>query len=264
MKTQARAPKTIRFGSEAFEAAGKTVIRWLGNGGLFINSRGTCLMVDPLLEGYDMPLLIDMPIEAKDVPKLDAVLVTHSDGDHFSLPTCGNLSGVCGEYHSTPYVCGLMKENKLYSFGHLAGEQFRVGNIGVTVTPADHMWQNSGEFGNFNRVFMPEDCCGFLLETPDGTIWAPGDSRLMEAHLNMAAPDLILFDFSDDPYHIGFENAVRLANHYPDSILILSHWGSVDAPELLPFNGDPQKLSGRITKPGRVKLLAPGEPYLLV
>jgi hypothetical protein len=29
-----------------------------GNGGFFINSHGTILMVDPLLEGFDMPLLI--------------------------------------------------------------------------------------------------------------------------------------------------------------------------------------------------------------
>jgi phosphoribosyl 1,2-cyclic phosphodiesterase len=31
-----------------------------------------------------MPIMIDMPIAAKDVPELDAILVTHSDNDHYS------------------------------------------------------------------------------------------------------------------------------------------------------------------------------------
>ena len=51
--------------------------------GYFINSRGTTLMVDPLLEGFDMPIMIDFPIAAKDVPRLDAILVTHADNDHY-------------------------------------------------------------------------------------------------------------------------------------------------------------------------------------
>lgn len=40
-KYQAKAPKTQPFGMEAFEKSGKTVLRWLGMGGFFINSRGT-------------------------------------------------------------------------------------------------------------------------------------------------------------------------------------------------------------------------------
>jgi hypothetical protein len=40
---------------------------------------------------------------------LDAVLVTHSVNDHYSLPTCCDLAGVIREYHSTQYVASLMK-----------------------------------------------------------------------------------------------------------------------------------------------------------
>ena len=85
---QAKAPKTQPFGAEAFGANDGTTLRWLGMAGFLINSRGTTLMVDPLLEGFDMPIMIDMPIAAKDVPNVDAILVTHSDNDHYSVPTC--------------------------------------------------------------------------------------------------------------------------------------------------------------------------------
>jgi L-ascorbate metabolism protein UlaG (beta-lactamase superfamily) len=101
MPTQARASETQRFGAEAFEASAGTVLRWLGMAGFLINSRGTTMMVDPLLGGFDMPVMIEFPISASEVPKLDAVLVTHSDNDHYSVPTCRELAGVTGEFHST-------------------------------------------------------------------------------------------------------------------------------------------------------------------
>ena len=88
MQRQAQAPKTQPFGAEAFEASNWTVLRWLGMAGFLINSRGTTLMVDPLLGGFDMPVMIEFPIAAADVPRLDAVLITHSDNDHYSDPTC--------------------------------------------------------------------------------------------------------------------------------------------------------------------------------
>jgi L-ascorbate metabolism protein UlaG (beta-lactamase superfamily) len=89
---QARAPDTQPFGADAFGAADQTVLRWLGMSGFLVNSRGTTLMIDPLLGGFDMPIMIDLPVASKDVPALNAVLVTHSDNDHYSVPTCRALA----------------------------------------------------------------------------------------------------------------------------------------------------------------------------
>lgn len=256
MSKQAAAPATWPITADAFSASDGTTLFWLGNAGLLINSRGTLIMVDPLLEGFDMPLLIDMPILAQDVPHLDAVLVTHADCDHFSRATCSRLAPVCDACHGTPFVAAAMRNEIGLPCGvHDIGGRFPVRNVTIAVTPADHTWQEGSR---------REECCGFLVETPDGTVWAPGDSRLMPDHLEMAPPDAILFDFSDDPWHIGLEGAVRLANAYPAADLILSHWGSVDAPDLLPFNGDPARLAGRIRNPERIRRLAPGEPFSLV
>ncbi len=115
-KYQAKAPTTKPFGAEAFKASSNTTLRWLGMAGFFINSRGTTLMIDPLLNGFDMPLLINFPIAPKDVPRLDAVLVTHADNDHFSVPTNRDLKSVTRAYHSTIYVDSLSeKSNKIAS-----------------------------------------------------------------------------------------------------------------------------------------------------
>ena len=61
MQQQARAPETQPFGAEAFGARDETVLRWLGMAGLLVNARGTTLMIDPLLGGFDMPLMVDPP-----------------------------------------------------------------------------------------------------------------------------------------------------------------------------------------------------------
>jgi L-ascorbate metabolism protein UlaG (beta-lactamase superfamily) len=231
--------------------------------GFRINSRGTTLMVDPLLGGFDMPIMIEMPIAAKDVPRLDAILVTHSDNDHYSIPTCRDLAGVTRAYHSTKYVASLMEYEGLPAYGHDIGDDFNVGGVRVEVTPADHAWQNATP-GASTRTFQPEDACGFWLETPDGTIWAPGDSRLIpEHHLQMPAADALLFDFSDSEWHFGLAGAVKMANAYPTTPLLLYHWGSVDAPDFAPFNGDPESLYDLVKNPERIYVLAPGEPFTL-
>lgn len=261
-KYQAKAPKTQPFGKKAFEASNKTTLRWLGMAGFFINSRGTTLMVDPLLKGFDIPILIDFPIYTKDVPHLDAILVTHADNDHYSVPTNRDLKAVTQQYHSTVYVDSLMKNEGFPSFGHNIGDTFNVGPVRVKLTPADHAYQNAYP-GMSKRFFKNEDACGFWIETPDGTIWAPGDSRLMAQHLQFPTPDAILFDFSDSEWHFTLEGAVKIANTYPNTPLLLNHWGSVDAPDFTPFNADPKTLYDKIENPKRIIVLAPGEPFTL-
>ncbi len=257
---QAIAPDTVPFSNEAFEEIDYTEIRWLGNAGALINSRGTTIMIDPSLIGFDMPSLIDMPIEPQNIPALDAVLITHCDYDHFSKDTCMGIKDICSEFHGTHYVADLMKDMGIDGKGHDINETIWINEVKVTLTPADHAWQNA--YPKYRtRDFQPEDYCGYWLETKDGVIWAIGDSRLMEEQLNMPQPDVILFDFSDSQWHIGFEGAVRLADAYPGAKLILWHWGCVDAAQMKEFNGNPEDLAARIKNPDRIMVLAAGEPY---
>ena len=260
---QARAPHSQPFGAEAFEVGDETVLRWLGMAGFLINTRGTTMMIDPLLGDLDRPVMFDFPVTVEAVPRLEAVLVTDSDNDHYSVPTCRQLASVTASFHSTRYVDTLMRAEGFPSAGHGITDQFTVGSVQVTVTPADHAWQNDSP-GAADRIFQPEDCCGFWIDTPDGTLWAPGDSRLIpDHHLQMPTPDAMLFDFSDSDWHFGLDGAIAMANAYPQTPLLLHHWGCVDAPDFPPFNADPASLPDRVVNPDRIILLAPGESYTL-
>ena len=211
-------------------------------------------------------MLVPLPITSADVPHLDAILYTHLDDDHLAPVTAGALIRTGGLYAGPAVVVrelarlGVPAEQ---ARAFRIGESFRVGNVEITLTRADHAWQIQDPEKN-GPPYGPEDCCGFLISCPDGHIWHTGDSRLLAEHLEMSAVDVLLLDVSDDPFHFGIENAVKLANHLADADLIAHHYGTYSAPEALPFNGDPANLSPDITDSARrFHVLAPGERYEL-
>lgn len=258
---QAVAPATVFMTDKDFEKKDGTSLYWLGNGGAMVNSHGTILLIDPLLEGYDMPLLIDMPLDPKNVPHVDAVLLSHVDNDHYSKETCIDLKPVCSSYHASGYVVSCLKEEcGIEGTSHEIGEIFQVGPVEVRTTPCDHCWQRNMPEYQY-RTWEDKEYMGFYLTTPEGKVWYVGDSRLMEEQLQQDPPAVIFLDFSDNGVHIGLENARKLADTYPEAKLILIHWGCVDAPDFTPFNGNPKDIIDYVKNPERVLVLAPGEEY---
>lgn len=260
---QVIAPASIAIKKEAFDNRQETAIYWLGGGGAMINSHGTNLLIDPVLEGFDLPLLIENPLPIEEVGKVDGVLITHIDNDHFSRPTLKDIREQTLSYHAPHYVAEQMQKEGLPGTGHDIYDTFSIGTMKIRLTPACHNWQNGSSKYNF-RYWKEEDYCGYWIDTQDGSIWMPGDSKLLHSQLHMPDPDEILFDFADNDWHITLEGAIQLANNYPKADLICIHWGTVDAPEMTPFNGDPEILKERIQTPERLHILAPGEKFVLI
>ncbi|MBR1627772.1 MAG: MBL fold metallo-hydrolase [Lachnospiraceae bacterium] len=261
-KGQAIPTGTELITEAAFDRIEGTEVRWLSGGAAMINSRGTIIMIDPVLEGFDMPLTYEPPIAPEEVKRIDGFLVTHIDNDHFSKPTIHDTASVTKEYHTTQYVAEVMREDGIDGVGHDIGDEFDVENIHVKLTPAWHNWQNEHQKWQY-REWKREDYCGFYMDTPDGKIWMPGDSKLLDEQLAYEEPEVILLDFSDNEWHITFDGAVKLCNAYPNATLIPIHWGSVDAPDWSTFNGNPMDLEKAIVNPQRLKVLVPGEAYPL-
>ena len=262
-KGQALAPETIMMSESNFKNQNTLDVYWLGGGGAMINNHGTIVMIDPLLEGFDMPLLREAPVLVNDVTHVDGILITHIDNDHFSKMTCTDLKDVCNSYHAPHYVASVMRDElNIEGIGHDINEEFMINDMKIKLTPAKHNWQNISKKYSY-REWLEEDYCGFYIEAKGKKIWMPGDSQLLECQLHMPEPDVILFDFSDNDWHITFEGAVQLANAYPHSDLMCIHWGCVDAPTMSPFNGNPEDLVSRVINPERIKVLAPGQRYTI-
>ena len=255
--TQAKAER-IAMNKEAFAKIDMTKVYWLGGGGAMINSRGTVILIDPLLK-----ILTDAPLLPEDVPHADAVIITHCDNDHFSKPTLTEIKDRVDEVHTTHYVAELCKEIGIGAKGHDIHDSFMINDVKITLTPADHAWQNMSPKHSAIRHFEMEDFCGFRVETKDGVIWMPGDSRLMEEQLHQDAMDLILLDISDSRWHIGLNGVKKMTDAYPETPLLPIHWGCVDAPEWKEFNGDPEVVREMIVNPERLHVIAVGEAYEL-
>lgn len=252
----------VKMHHDVFQNTSDTRIYWICNGGVLINSRGTCILIDPLLKGFDMPLLVPCPLNTEEVEYADSILITHCDNDHFSRTTIHEIKDRCKSFHTTQYVASLFKEEGIQAIGHDIHKSFMVNDVKISLTPADHAWQNEKEKYAALRTYRQEDFCGFWIETVDGTIWMPGDSRLLQEQLEYPQPDVILLDISNSKWHLGHQNLPKLANAYPDSTLIPIHWGCVSStmPE---FNADPQILNEKIRNPERIRIQALGEPYSL-
>jgi hypothetical protein len=80
-----------------------------------------------------------------------------------------------------------------------------------------------------HRRWERKEYCGYWFDTPDGSIWLPSDSRPLPEFLEWEkAPDMMLFDFADNIWHITFAGAVELA------VGLLGLRASNDASKIMP------------------------------
>ena len=72
---------------------------WIGHASVFIEIDGVRLLVDPIFSDYASPFDIGPkrfhppPIRLADLPKIDAVLITHDHYDHLDMLTVQDLAG---------------------------------------------------------------------------------------------------------------------------------------------------------------------------
>ena len=104
-----------------------------------------------------------------------------------------------------------MEQHGFPAYGHKIGEHFAIGPVRVESSrPAERVPRRQ-------RPRLPTGgLLRLLARHTDGTIWAPGDSRLIpDHHLRMPTADAMLFDFSDSEWHFGLDGAIAMANAYP-------------------------------------------------
>lgn len=271
-KYQARPSATVPLTEQAFDKISGTEVYWLGAAGVLVNSRGTTIMMDPILttcpgdetrsEIGGMLLLAEPPIPANQVTKLDAVLYTHADGDHMGIETAKALLSSNAIFHTTSHAAEILREagipgNRICEHTHHS--VFYVGDVKVRMTGAFHPHQLGVPIQSHYRHFTIDDCTGYRLETQDGVIWNPGDTMLMEEHLSNLDADVVMMDFGDNEHHFGKRIAIQLANALRRSRLIMFHWGTVYAPDQDCYNADPDDIRPHIINEERLKVLAPGE-----
>jgi L-ascorbate metabolism protein UlaG (beta-lactamase superfamily) len=227
--------KTVPISDSFFDKREDTILAWLGMAGALINSRGKIIFIDPLISygaGNEMcetgnRLLVPLPITADNVPKADFICFTHADSDHFAEKSARILNSRLAPTFISPGPVfeSLSKigvdKSRLIKIKDFASYSF--GDTEIIITPALHDWQ---EVNPWKR----EDCCGYLIKTPDGTIWHPGDTRLIPELEAVKDVDILFFDVAAVDSHLGPKGSARLAETSGAKTMIAYHYGTFDLP----------------------------------
>ena len=238
---------TVPIQPSFFEPQEATTAAWLGMAGVLFNARGGIILIDPLIvsvvkdgiefseEGYK--LRIPLPIKAQEIPRLDLVCYTHADDDHLGRMTAKTLANrlPCRFLAPAPVAKRLTDMGIDPSRIDIARDygSHRLGPVEVSVTPALHDWQEK-------NPWQRNDCCGYIVRTADGSLWHPGDSRLIDELLQIKDIDVMFFDVAAVEAHLGPAGSARLAASSGAKILFAYHYGTFDLPAGSWANCDPQ------------------------
>lgn len=259
----------------AFAPSLETTVTWLSGAGFLINCHGTCILIDPAVakdpedgaKGETGLLLkADFPIKPEEIPENCHVLYTHADSDHLGPVTAQTLAK-----KKIPMYGTLSVFERLARLGVPCDqisvirteETMEIDGILVESIPADHPWQLKDRKRG-GRPYRPGDCCGYILNTPEGRIYFPGDTRLMERHFQIRDIAMLALDVSTCEYHLGHTSAVVLANLFPFAFLMPYHYGTYDCPGIAAHCGEPEEVYGEIVG-GRERglILGVGEAFVL-
>jgi len=154
-------------------------IIWLGHASFLVQGMGISILIDPIFSEYCSPIplpslrrKVGPPCGIDDLPKIHAVLLTHSHYDHMDLATLKVLGDrtrlIVPKGHAE-----WLTEKKLFRFVSELDwheEEYVVAGVTVKATPAQHFTARSPFDRNHGHW------CGWLLEGGGCRLWHAGDS----------------------------------------------------------------------------------------
>jgi L-ascorbate metabolism protein UlaG (beta-lactamase superfamily) len=216
-QTQAPEPQTSRqILDEIRDYSGEPAVWWTGHNGWLIKADGVLIGTDLVLDAADR--YHQSPITAREVAaELDISFATHVHGDHFNGPVSKTLV----EHSDCVFVLPRSCLKKAEEFGipkdriqvAVPGEAFEIRGIRVQPIRAlhGHRW-----FSVYKDANM--DDCGYLITFGGKTLLQPGDSVLLQQHMELGHIDVLLFSPTEHNMHI--QQSVMLINELePDYIL---------------------------------------------
>ena len=214
-------------------------MRFLGHSTVRLELAGTVVLTDPVLSAGIGPLRrVCRPLDRADWADAELVLLSHLHGDHLHLPSLRRLRARvvvprgAGEWLRAKGVRGVEE---------LApGEVLEHGDLRVTGVEAAH---SGHRWGPRSTRGPQAPAMGHLLEAPEGTVYAAGDTDLFDGMADLPRPDVALLPVwgwgpTLGPGHLDPVRAAEAVARLRPRVAVPVHWGTL-------------ALAGLVRAPGR-------------
>lgn len=252
------------------------VVIWLGHSAYYIQLAGKRILIDPVLSDHAAPFSFLIKAfdgttiyQAKDIPEIDYLLISHDHYDHLDYATVTQLKdkikhvivplGVGSHFEHWGYPLEKINENDWFDTLTLDP------NLKIHTLPARHY---SGRLFTRNKALW----ASYALETPKQKIYFGGDSGYGSHFKTIGEKfggfDVVMLDSGQyDPrwslIHMTPEESVQAATDLKAKALLPMHIGRFT---LSPHAwNDPFKRVSAASKTAPFQLLTPiiGQPVLL-
>ncbi len=271
-------PLPIESPLDAWSRAPATDLRitWLGHSTTLIESGGLRLLTDPVFGDRVSPVTFagpkrfhPVPATIAQLPKLDAVLVSHDHLDHLCKPSIRELAKL-----RVPFVTSLGVGAHLEKFGIEPalitecdwGEHatFAGGDLQLTAVPAHH-FSGRGLRDRNSTLWS-----SWVIATPRHKLFFSGDTGLHEGFMTTGEKygpfDITMLEIGAynrawGDIHLGPENALRAFEMLGGGTMLPIHWGTFDL-GLHPWDEPAEQLLA-LADPAHIRLLTPmlGRPF---
>lgn len=199
---------------------------WLGNDGWLLSNKGYLIAFD--LDLTSSMRMQDSPISPEELADdLDYLFITHGHGDHFHDDTCQKLvnRGLC--QFILPKSCkdeanqiGIPTER---IFWVKPDQTFNLASwLQVRTFRALH-----GHIKHSIYKYANLMDCGYLLQFGEKSIFQPGDTVLLQQHLDMEPVDLLFVSPTEHNTHL--EDSLSLINATSPNKIFAQHFGTYES-----------------------------------
>jgi L-ascorbate metabolism protein UlaG (beta-lactamase superfamily) len=273
-----RAPLPVESPLAAWAAPVSSGLRvtWLGHSTLLLELDGVRILTDPVFGERASPVSFagarrfhPMPARIAELPRLDAVLLSHDHYDHLCAGSMRELARL-----NVPVVTSLGVGARLEELGvspaHIVEldwwEEHRLARAGLslTATPSQHFSGRS--LTDRNQTLWSS----WVIRSERHQLFFSGDTGLTQefadVYQRFGRFDLVMLEIGAwhpawGTIHLGPENALRAFEMLGGGSLLPVHWGTFDL-GLHPW-AEPAETLLRLARPCGARVLTPllGRPF---